>query len=87
VIFVWQVANLRSRTLRGLKSQNDDYEMSVDFLALAGGLRVKVGTTALEVQSTYKLATGKITQVAIDTHPISRSTQCGLWYLRAPRLA
>jgi ABC-type oligopeptide transport system substrate-binding subunit len=27
--------------------------MPSDFLALAGGLRVKVGTAALEVQSTY----------------------------------
>jgi GntR family transcriptional regulator len=40
--------------------------------ALAGGLRVKAGTTALEVQRTYKLATGKIAQVAINTHPASR---------------
>ena len=77
----------RRRALRGLNSQNDDYEMLADFLALVGGLRLKVGATALEVQSTYKLATGKITQVAIDTHPISRSTQSGLWYLRAQRLA
>jgi GntR family transcriptional regulator len=40
--------------------------------ALAGGLKVKAGTTALEVQRTYKLATGKIAQVAINTHPASR---------------
>jgi GntR family transcriptional regulator len=39
---------------------------------LAGGLKVKAGTTALEVQRTYKLATGKIAQVAINTHPASR---------------
>jgi GntR family transcriptional regulator len=40
--------------------------------ALAGGLKVKAGTTALEVQRTYKLATGKVAQVAINTHPASR---------------
>jgi DNA-binding GntR family transcriptional regulator len=40
--------------------------------ALAGGLKVKAGTTALEVQRTYKLASGKIAQVAINTHPASR---------------
>jgi GntR family transcriptional regulator len=40
--------------------------------ALAGGLKVKAGATALEVQRTYKLATGKIAQVAINTHPASR---------------
>jgi len=40
--------------------------------ALAGGLKVKAGTTALEVQRTYKLATGKIAQVAINTHPAAR---------------
>ena len=39
---------------------------------LAGGLKVRAGTTALEVQRTYKLATGKIAQVAINTHPASR---------------
>jgi DNA-binding GntR family transcriptional regulator len=39
---------------------------------LAGGLKVKAGTTALEVQRTYKLATGKIAQVAINTHPAAR---------------
>jgi GntR family transcriptional regulator len=40
--------------------------------ALAGGLKVKAGTTALEVQRTYRLASGKIAQVAINTHPASR---------------
>jgi GntR family transcriptional regulator len=40
--------------------------------ALASGLKVKGGTTALEVQRTYKLAAGKIAQVAINTHPASR---------------
>jgi len=39
---------------------------------LARGLKVKAGTTALEVQRTYKLATGKVAQVAINTHPGSR---------------
>src|ERR1700759_1143077 len=39
---------------------------------LSGGLKVKAGTTALEVQRTYKLATGRIAQVAINTHPASR---------------
>jgi GntR family transcriptional regulator len=40
--------------------------------ALAAGLKVKVGATALEVQRTYKLASGKVAQVAINTHPASR---------------
>src|ERR1700751_5692163 len=40
--------------------------------ALAAGPKAKAGTTALEVQRTYKLATGKIAQVAINTHPASR---------------
>lgn len=40
--------------------------------ALAVGLKVKAGATALEVQRTYKLATGKIAQIAINTHPASR---------------
>jgi GntR family transcriptional regulator len=40
--------------------------------ALAAGLKVKAGATALEVQRTYKLAAGKIAQVAINTHPASR---------------
>jgi len=40
--------------------------------ALAPGLKVKAGSTALEVQRTYKLATGRIAQVAINTHPASR---------------
>jgi GntR family transcriptional regulator len=40
--------------------------------ALARGLKAKAGATALEVQRTYRLATGKIAQVAINTHPASR---------------
>jgi GntR family transcriptional regulator len=40
--------------------------------ALAGGLQLKAGTTALEVQRTYKLPNGKIAQLAIYTHPASR---------------
>jgi GntR family transcriptional regulator len=40
--------------------------------ALAAGLKVKAGATALEVQRTYKLASGKVAQVAINTHPASR---------------
>jgi DNA-binding GntR family transcriptional regulator len=40
--------------------------------ALADGLKAKAGATALEVQRTYRLATGKIAQVAINTHPASR---------------
>jgi len=39
---------------------------------LARGLKVKAGTTALEVQRTSKLANGRIAQVAINTHPASR---------------
>ena len=40
--------------------------------ALAEGLQVPAGATALEVQRTYKLAGGKIAQIAINTHPASR---------------
>jgi GntR family transcriptional regulator len=40
--------------------------------ALAPGIKAKAGTTALEVQRTYQLASGKIAQVAINTHPASR---------------
>jgi DNA-binding GntR family transcriptional regulator len=40
--------------------------------ALASGLKVKAGAMALEVQRTYRLATGKVAQVAINTHPASR---------------
>src|SRR5712671_504371 len=39
---------------------------------LARGLKVKAGTTVLEVQRTYKLASGKIVQIAINTHPAPR---------------
>jgi GntR family transcriptional regulator len=39
---------------------------------LADGLKVKAGTTSLEVQRTYKLASGKIAQIAINTHPAPR---------------
>jgi GntR family transcriptional regulator len=40
--------------------------------ALAEGLQVHAGATVLEVQRTYRLAGGKIAQVAINTHPASR---------------
>jgi GntR family transcriptional regulator len=40
--------------------------------ALAKGLQVKAGATALEVQRTYRLADGRIAQVAVNTHPASR---------------
>jgi DNA-binding GntR family transcriptional regulator len=39
---------------------------------LAEGLQVQAGATALEVQRTYRLADGRIAQVAINTHPASR---------------
>jgi DNA-binding GntR family transcriptional regulator len=39
---------------------------------LARGLKVKAGASVLEVQRTYKLAAGKIAQVAINTHPAAR---------------
>ncbi len=44
----------------------------IDFTGAGRGLKVKAGTTALEVRRTYKLATGKIAQVAINTHPAAR---------------
>jgi GntR family transcriptional regulator len=40
--------------------------------ALAKSLQVKAGATALEVQRTYRLADGRIAQVAVNTHPASR---------------
>jgi GntR family transcriptional regulator len=40
--------------------------------SLAEGLKVEPGSMALEVQRTYKLGTGKIAQVAINTHPAAR---------------
>ena len=40
--------------------------------ALAEGLGVQAGAMALEVQRTYRLADGRIAQVAINTHPASR---------------
>jgi GntR family transcriptional regulator len=40
--------------------------------ALASGLKVKAGAMALEVQRTYTLASGRIAQVAINTHPAAR---------------
>ena len=40
--------------------------------ALAEGLQAPAGAMALEVQRTYRLADGKIAQVAINTHPASR---------------
>ena len=40
--------------------------------ALAGELKVKAGTAALEVRRTYKLTSGQIAQVTISTHPASR---------------
>jgi DNA-binding GntR family transcriptional regulator len=39
---------------------------------LAAGLRVKAGAMALLVQRTYCLASGKIAQVAVNTHPAPR---------------
>jgi len=40
--------------------------------ALAGDLKVKAGTAALEVQRSYKTANGETAQVTISTHPASR---------------
>ena len=39
---------------------------------LAGGLKVKPGAMALIVQRTYRLASGTIAQVAVNTHPAAR---------------
>jgi DNA-binding GntR family transcriptional regulator len=39
---------------------------------LARRLEVKEDTMALEVQRTYRLASGKIAQIAINTHPAAR---------------
>ncbi len=40
--------------------------------ALAEGLKVEVGTAALEVRRTYKMSDGGVAQVTINTHPASR---------------
>lgn len=40
--------------------------------ALAGPLKVKTGTAALEVRRTYTMTHGGIAQVTISTHPASR---------------
>jgi DNA-binding GntR family transcriptional regulator len=39
---------------------------------LATGLKAKSGAMALLVQRTYRLASGRIAQVAVNTHPASR---------------
>jgi GntR family transcriptional regulator len=40
--------------------------------AMAKGLKVKAGAMALLVQRTYRVASGKIVQVAFNTHPAER---------------
>ena len=40
--------------------------------ALAQGLKVEVGTAALEMRRAYRTSDGKIAQVTINTHPASR---------------
>jgi DNA-binding GntR family transcriptional regulator len=40
--------------------------------ALAGPLKVKAGSAALEVRRSYKSTSGEIAQVTISTHPASR---------------
>ena len=40
--------------------------------SLASGLKAKAGAMALQVQRTYRLSSGKIAQVAINTHPADR---------------
>jgi DNA-binding GntR family transcriptional regulator len=39
---------------------------------LAAGLKAEAGAMALLVQRTYRLASGRIAQVAVNTHPASR---------------
>jgi DNA-binding GntR family transcriptional regulator len=39
---------------------------------LAVGLKVEPGSVGLEVRRTYKLGSGKVAQIAINTHPASR---------------
>jgi DNA-binding GntR family transcriptional regulator len=41
-------------------------------VALAGDLKVKTGTAALEVRRVFKLKNGEIAQVTISTHPAAR---------------
>jgi GntR family transcriptional regulator len=40
--------------------------------ALAGRLKVKPASAALEIRRTYKMSNGEIAQVTINTHPASR---------------
>jgi DNA-binding GntR family transcriptional regulator len=40
--------------------------------ALAGPLKVKAGSAALEVRRSYQSTNGEIAQVTISTHPASR---------------
>jgi DNA-binding GntR family transcriptional regulator len=40
--------------------------------ALAGRLKVRAGTAALEIRRTYQLSNGQIAQVTVNTHPASR---------------
>jgi DNA-binding GntR family transcriptional regulator len=40
--------------------------------ALAGPLKVRAGTAALEVRRTYKATDGRVAQVTLSTHPASR---------------
>jgi GntR family transcriptional regulator len=40
--------------------------------ALAQGLKVEVGTSALEMRRTYKTSDGKVAQVTLNTHPAAR---------------
>ncbi len=40
--------------------------------ALAQGLKVEAGTSALEMRRTYKTSDGRVAQVKLNTHPASR---------------
>jgi len=53
------------------------YDITMTYLEMVNGWMIPCsrsapGATALEVQRTYRLADGRIAQVAINTHPASR---------------
>lgn len=51
---------------------NQDISATLPTVELAAKLMIEPGTPALEVRHTYRLATGKIAQLTINTHPAGR---------------
>jgi DNA-binding GntR family transcriptional regulator len=51
---------------------HQEISASVASSSVAAQLQLRSGATVLEVQRTYRLTSGKIAQVAINTHPAER---------------